>query len=158
MSQTSKLVSRDIGHCEHFHSVCMPMSLFSTLVVLVLSTRYEVTKLCCVFIFFVLTLRNCLVWPTYIRIPSIIVVVTYGYSQTCHVYGWRYHVYPPSGRGISMQLKEHLVGQLLLLLVQVWRSWCHSLRAVILIREQTRLICACLTEKWIARWCTLREP
>ena len=34
----------------------------------------------------------------------------------------RYHVYPRSGCGISMQLIPHLVGQLLLLFAQDWKS------------------------------------
>jgi len=41
-----------------------------------------------------------------------------------------------------MQLIPHLVGQVLLLFVQVWWSWWHSLQAVILIWEWTQLICA----------------
>jgi len=32
LSQTSKLFSRDIRHCEHFNSICIPISLFSILV------------------------------------------------------------------------------------------------------------------------------
>jgi len=108
MSQASKLVSLDIN-CEHFHSISMPMSLFSILVqcrrilpctrsirstVLQTMTLVLCTGLgshACLtswggqvmLCFFDWTLRNCLVWPTYIRIPSI--VVAYGYSQTCHV-------------------------------------------------------------------------
>jgi len=29
VSRTTKLVSQDISICEHFHSICMPRSLFS---------------------------------------------------------------------------------------------------------------------------------
>ena len=53
--------------------------------------------------------------------------------------------------GIFMQLIPHLVGQLLLLLMQVW--W-HNLWDVIFIWEPTQLICA---EMWIASRCTLNS-
>ena len=86
------------GHqcCGHFNSICMPMSLFSISVwcksilgcdglpmhIWVL----EVAKLFHVFIFFVPTLRNCLVWPTYIHPYPQHIVATYGYSQTYHLW------------------------------------------------------------------------
>ena len=65
------------------------------------------------------------------------------------MYG-RYHVklYPLSEYGVSMQLILHLVGQLLLLFVQVWWSWWHCLWAVILLWEWIQLICAWATEMY----------
>jgi len=59
-----------------------------------------------------------IVWLNYIH-PYPQHIVAYGCSQTCH---GRYHVYPPSGCGISVQLIPHLVGQLLLLFVQDLKS------------------------------------
>jgi len=83
-------------HCEHFHSICMPMSLFSISVWCkgILGCGgftpmhiwlLEVAGYVVVFYFLDQTSRNCLVWPTYIRIPQHI-VATYAYSQTCHVW------------------------------------------------------------------------
>ena len=64
----------------------------------------------------------------------------------------RYPAYPPSGCGVSMQLTPHLVGQLLLLFVQVWWSWW---QAAILTWEQTQ---SWLIVMWIASRCALRDP
>ena len=96
------------------------------------------------------TSRNCLVWPTYIRIPQHI-VATYAYSQTCPCMEDIMFISEWVWCGIFMQLIPHLVGQLLLLLMQVW--W-HNLWDVIFIWEPTQLICA---EMWIASRCTLNS-
>ena len=141
--------------------MCMPMSLFSILVqcrrilpctrsigstvlqpmTLVLCTglgshvcltSWGGQVMLCFYFFFDWTLRNCLVWPTYICIPSI--VVAYGYSQTCHVQNvsclsseWAWYIqaaYASSSWPGAPTL---------------WQSWWCSLRAVILIWAQTQL-------------------
>ena len=73
--------------------------------------------------------------------PHTSVFPAYGYSQT-------YHVWKVSCWSSKWVCAAHTtsVGHLLLLFVQVWWSWWHSLRAVVLIREQTRLIYAWLTD------------
>jgi len=54
---------------------------------------------------------------TYIHPYPQHIAATYGYSRTCHI--------QKISCLSSMQLVPHLVGQLLLLFVQVWWSWLH---------------------------------
>ena len=77
------------------------------------------------------------------------IIATYGNSHTCHVQ--KVSCLSSGGCGISMQLIPHLVGQLLLLFVQVWQFLQHSLGVVVLTWQQTQL-----TEMWIASRRTLR--
>ena len=114
--------------CEHFHSVCLSMSLFSILVwcrgillspgVLVVLCWYpwlEVAKLCCKKLFGLTYKCTSPAYCSYIwLLPDL------PYTEC--------HVYPQIGCGISI---PHLVGQLFLLFVQVWWSWWRRLRAVI---------------------------
>ena len=125
LSQDIQIILLGIRHCEHFHSICIPISLFSILVwcsdfhwVWWLGSHAHLTGwgdqvTLCPYFPLSQPWRNCLVWLTSIS-PEYC-----SYLWLLAMYG-RYCVYLLSGCGISMQLVPHLVGQLLLLFVQVW--------------------------------------